>query len=127
MERSDVQDWLDRYVQAWRSNERAPIEALFTDDVMYRFRPYESYPAAEGIVAVVYAWLGETRDEPDSWEAAYEPYAVDGDPAVAVGDSRDLAPADEPERTYFNAFLLTFAVDGRCRKFTEYYMLEKPN
>ncbi|HEX7195439.1 MAG TPA: nuclear transport factor 2 family protein [Candidatus Limnocylindria bacterium] len=127
MERTDLQRWLDRYVEAWRANERAPIEALFTDDVVYRFRPYESYPAAQGIEAVVDAWLGETRDEPDSWEAAYEPYAVDGDRAVAVGYSRYFATADEPERTYFNAFLLTFDSDGRCREFTEYYMREEPS
>jgi hypothetical protein len=127
MERTDVQRWLDRYVEAWRANERAPIEALFTDDVVYRFRPYQSYPPAEGIEAVVDAWLGETRDEPDSWEAAYEPYAVDGDRAVAIGYSRYFATADEPERTYSNAFLLTFASDGRCREFTEYYMREEPS
>lgn len=126
MNHSDVQAWLDRYVEAWRANERGRIEQLFTDDVVYRFRPYRSYPATEGIDGVVDAWLGETRDEPDAWEAAYEPYVVDGDRAVAVGYSRYFATADEPERTYHNAFLLRFAPDGRCAEFTEYYMLEEP-
>ena len=125
MNRSDVQAWLDRYVEAWRANERAPIEALFTEDVVYRFRPYESDPAAEGIEAVVDAWLGETRDEPGTWEAGYEPWAVDGDRAVAIGFSRYLATPDAPERTYRNAFLLRFAPDGRCAEFTEYYMVEE--
>lgn len=125
MNRSDVQAWLDRYVDAWRANERAPIEALFSEDVVYRFRPYESYPAAVGIEAVVDAWLGETRDEPDTWEARYEPYAVDGDRAVAIGFSRYFATPDAPEKTYRNAFLLLFAADGRCAEFTEYYMLEE--
>jgi hypothetical protein len=125
MDRAAVQDWLDRYVAAWRANEREPIEGLFTEDIAYRWRPYESHEAAHGIAAVVGAWLGETRDEPDSWEAAYEPYAVDGDRAVATGYSRYLASADEPEKTYFNAFLLRFAPDGRCAEFTEYYMLEE--
>jgi SnoaL-like domain len=125
MDRSDVQAWLDRYVEAWRANERAPIEALFTPDVVYRFRPYESYPAAVGIDAVVEAWLGDTRDEPDSWQARYEAYAVEGDRAVAIGYSRYVATDDDPERTYHNAFLLRFAGDGRCREFTEYYMLEE--
>ena len=36
MERSQVQDWLDRYVAAWRANEREPIAAIFSDDVVYR-------------------------------------------------------------------------------------------
>lgn len=125
MNRSDVQDWLDRYVAAWRANQPGPIRELFTEDVVYRWRPYESYPAAHGIDAVVEAWLGETRDEPDAWEAAYQAYAVDGDRAVATGYSRYRADADEPERVFWNAFLMQFAPDGRCTAFTEFYMLEE--
>jgi ketosteroid isomerase-like protein len=124
MNREDVQDWLDRYIAAWRANAREPIEALFTDDVVYRFRPYASHPHAEGIEAVVRAWLEDTVDDLDSWEARYEPYAVEGDRAVAVGWSRYAATDTEPERTYHNAFLLEFSRDGRCRAFTEFYMLE---
>ena len=126
MNRSDVQDWLDRYIAAWRANEPGPIRELFTDDVVYRWRPYESYPAAQGIDAVVGAWLGETRDEPDAWDAAYELFAVDGQRAVATGWSRYVATDTEPEKTYHNVFLLTFADDGRCAEFTELYMLEQP-
>lgn len=125
MTHDDVQAWLDRYVAAWRANERGPIEELFTTDVIYRFRPSRSHPAAEGIEAVVEAWLGETRDDPGSWEARYEPFAVDGDRAVAIGWSRYFANGVEPERVYHNAFLLRFAPDGRCAEFTEYYMLDE--
>ncbi|MCV0403081.1 MAG: nuclear transport factor 2 family protein [Chloroflexi bacterium] len=124
MNRTDLQAWLDRYVEAWRANERGPIEALFTDDIVYRFRPYESYPAANGIDEVVDAWLGESRDEPGTWEAEYTAFAVDGDRGVATGYSRYLATADVAEKTYHNAFLLEFAPDGRCRSFTELYMAE---
>ena len=125
MNRSDVQAWLDRYVEAWRANEPGPIRALFTEDVVYRWRPYPGYPAAHGIDAVVEGWLGETRDEPGSWEAGYQPFAVEGDRAVAVGFSRYFANAGEPERTYHNVFLMRFATDGRCSEFTELYMLEE--
>jgi hypothetical protein len=126
MNRSDLQTWLDRYVEAWRANERAPIEALFTEDVVYRWRPYESHPAAHGIEAVIDAWLGEDQDDPRSWEARYEPYAVDGDRAVATGTSHYFATGDQPERTYHNVFLMRFAPDGRCSEFTELYMQEAP-
>jgi hypothetical protein len=64
-------------------------------------------------------------DDPASWEAEYEPFAVDGDRAVAVGWSRYAANATDPERTYRNAYLLEFAPDGRCRSFTEFFMLEQ--
>ena len=125
MNSADVQDWLDRYIAAWRSNESLPIRELFTDDVVYRWRPYDSYPAAHGIDAVIDAWLGETRDEPDAWDAAYQPFIVAGDRAVATGYSRYHATAEEPARVYWNAFLMRFAPDGRCAEFTEYYMLEQ--
>jgi SnoaL-like domain len=126
MNRSDVQAWLDRYVQAWRANQPEPIAALFSDEATYRYRPYGGDEAgAIGRAAIVEAWL-EQPDEPDSWEAAYEVFAVDGDRAVATGFSRYLARNGKPERTYHNAYLLRFAPDGRCAEFTEYYMLEEP-
>lgn len=125
MTREDVQRWLDRYIEAWRANEPGPIRSLFTDDVVYRWRPYDSYPAAHGIDAVIEAWLGETRDEPEAWVAAYEVYAVDGDRAVATGTSRYHPTDEQPERVYWNAFLMRFAPDGRCAEFREFYMLEE--
>jgi len=122
MERNAVQEWLDRYVDAWRANEPEPIAALFTEDAVYRYRPYaDEEQTISGREAIVAAWL-EEPDAPDGWEASYEPYAVDGDRAVATGWSRYLATADEPERVYYNCYLLRFAPDGRCAEFTEYYM-----
>jgi hypothetical protein len=59
------------------------------------------------------------------WEAAYAPYAVDGDRAVAVGWSRYAASDEHPERLYHNAFLLSFGDEGRCAEFHEFYVLEK--
>jgi ketosteroid isomerase-like protein len=124
MTRDDVQAWLDRYVEAWRANERGPIEALFTDDAVYSYRPWDSDEMTlTGRDAIVTGWL-EEPDEPASWEAQYEPYAVEGDRAVAVGWSRYAATADHPERTFHNAYLLRFAPDGRCASFHEFYMEE---
>jgi ketosteroid isomerase-like protein len=124
MTRDDVQAWLDRYLEAWRANERGPIEALFTDDAVYSYRPWDSDEMTlTGRDAIVTGWL-EDQDEPGSWEAHYEPYAVEGDRAVAVGWSRYAATADHPERTFHNAYLLRFASDGRCASFHEFYMEE---
>ena len=124
MNRDDVQGWLDRYVEAWRANQPEPIEALFTDDAIYRWKPYGGEAqAVRGREAIASAWL-EEPDDPGSWEAAYEPYAIDGDRAVAIGTSRYAASGDTPAQTYHNAYLLRFAPDGRCSEFTEYFMLE---
>lgn len=124
MTHDDVQRWLDRYVAAWRSNERAQIEELFTEDAVYGYRPWDSdQHTVRGREAIVASWLDQP-DAPGAWDARYEPYAVDGDRAVAVGWSWYAAEGTEPEKRYHNAYLLRFGSDGRCAEFHEFYMLE---
>ena len=126
MDREQVQDWLDRYVEAWRTNDPEQIGALFSDDAVYRYRPYGGERhVVRGQLPTIGDRL-EEQDPPGSWEAHYEPYAVDGERAVATGVSRYHASSKGPARTYHNAFLLRFAPDGRCAEFTEYYMREEP-
>jgi hypothetical protein len=109
-----VSAWLDAYVDAWERNEPAAIGALFTDDASYRYRPY--LEPVRGRDAIVQEWLAE-RDEPGSWQASYEPLVIDGDRAIATGETRY---ADG--RTFSNLFVLRFDGDGRCREFGEWYM-----
>jgi ketosteroid isomerase-like protein len=124
MNHADVQAWLDRYVEAWRANDRTTIEALFTDDAVYGYRPWDSDESTvRGSSAIADSWL-EEPDAPGSWDAQYEPFAVEDDRAVALGWSRYSATADHPERTYHNAYVMRFAPDGRCREFHEFYMLQ---
>lgn len=123
MTHEQLQDWLDRYIGAWRANEPAPIEALFTEDAVYRYNPYRDDLALRGHAAIVKGWL-EEGDDPGSWEASYEPYAIEGDRAVATGWSRYAATADGPARTFHNVFLLRFR-EGRCSEFTELFMEER--
>jgi ketosteroid isomerase-like protein len=132
MTREDVQRWLDRYIAAWRSYDREAIEALFSDDVEYRYHPYDE--PVRGRDSVVDAWLGEgehedasTRDEPGTYEASYAPIAVDGDIAVATGSSTYRAePGGRVDRIYDNCFVIRFDAEGRCREFTEWFM-ERPS
>ena len=89
-----VQAWLDAYVAAWRSYDG--IGDLFAEDATYRYHPY---------------------DEPGSWEAAYEVLMVDGDRAVATGETRY-----DDGQTFSNLFVLEFDGEGRCSAFTEWFM-----
>jgi uncharacterized protein (TIGR02246 family) len=124
MTHDEVQAWLDRYVAAWRANDPASVAALFSDDAVYGYRPWDSSEhTVRGRDAIAASWL-EEPDEPATWDASYRPYTVDGDRAVAVGWSRYAPTADEPERTYHNAYLLRFDSDGSCAEFHEFYMLE---
>jgi uncharacterized protein (TIGR02246 family) len=130
MTRDDVQAWLDRYVAAWATYDPDQIGDLFSADARYRF-----HPSDEGFVGrddIVRAWTqptgdAPTMDEPGTWEAHYEPFAVDGDRAVVVGWSRYYTDTSKTSvaSVYDNVFLLEFDADGRCRAFTESYV-ERP-
>ena len=128
MNRADAQAWLDRYVAAWLSYDVNDIAALFTEDVVYRYHPYDD--PLVGREAVVASWLGEsdsedasTRDTPGTYAARYEPVAVDGDVVVATGTSSYREQPEGPVvRIYDNCFVMRFAGEGRCTEFTEYYL-----
>jgi SnoaL-like domain len=113
--RERVQEWLDRYVAAWRSYEEAAIRDLFASDATYAYHPYDE--PEQGVEAIVAAWLHE-RDDPGSWEAAYAPALIEGQQAIATGRTRYLRTG----KVFSNLFELTFDADGRCTRFVEWYM-----
>jgi ketosteroid isomerase-like protein len=118
----DVQTWLDAYVEAWRTYDRAAIADLFTEDATYAYHPWdEGDDVVRGRDAIVADWL-EEQDEPGSWEAQYRPLVVDGEHAVATGTTRYANG-----KFYWNLFLLRFGGDGRCAEFVEWYMTQPPD
>lgn len=126
----DVQRWLDRYVAAWKSYDAAEIGELFSADAEYRYHPWDE--PVRGRDAIVTAWIApdgdaSTRDEPGTYDAAYRPWAIDGDRAVAVGTSDYFTDATRAtrEQRYHNVYLLEFGADGRCRSFTEWFIQER--
>jgi ketosteroid isomerase-like protein len=129
--REDVDRWLEAYVEAWKTYDRERVEALFAEDISYRYHPYDE--AIEGREAVVESWLsaGEDsdaseRDEPGTYEAGYRAVAVDGDVAVATGSSSYRDSPDGPiVRIYDNCFVMRFDSEGRCREFIEWFMQRK--
>jgi hypothetical protein len=116
-----VQEWLDRYVEAWRTYDEDAIRALFAPDAEYAYHPYDAEPE-RGHDAILEAWRHEP-DEPGSWEAAYSPSLIEGDRAIAKGKTRYL----DDGRTYWNLFELEFDGDGRCTRFVEWFMQPKPD
>lgn len=114
MTHEDVDRWLDRYVAAWKSGDRAAIGDLFAENATYRYHPYDE-PVA-GREAIVESWF-EDPDAPGSFEASYAAYAVDGERAVATGVS-----SYANGKAYDNVFLLAFDGEGHCADFTEWYV-----
>jgi uncharacterized protein (TIGR02246 family) len=130
MRHDEVKAWLDRYIAAWASYDPEAIGDLFTTDAEYRFHPSDQ--PTTGREAIVRAWTdpsgdASSRDEPGTWDAEYEPFAVDGDRAVAVGWSRYYTDVSKTtvRDVYDNTYLLEFGSDGRCRSFTEFFV-ERP-
>jgi ketosteroid isomerase-like protein len=130
--REEVNRWLGRYIEAWETYDRDQVEALFAEDISYRYHPYDD--AIEGREAVVESWLeaGESsdsssRDEPGTYEAFYRCVAADDDMAVAIGSSSYKDTPDGPvARIYDNCFVMRFDSEGRCREFTEWFMQRPP-
>ena len=118
MDRNAAQAWLDRYVAAWKSYDRESIAALFSDDIVYRYHPYDD--PIVGRRAVVESWLGEsgsddasTRDEVGTYDASYAPVAVDADTVVATGTS---AYSDTPHGPVVRVYENCFVMRSRARR-----------
>lgn len=112
-----VASWIESYLDAWRSYDPEAITDLFTVDATYAYNPWDS--PLRGSAAIVESWQSE-RDEPGTWAAEYEPVFVHNNVAIIVGETRYAM--DNGTKTYSNLFQVTFAADGRCSSFVEWYM-----
>jgi hypothetical protein len=126
---AEVQAWLDRYCEAWRTYDPATVASLFAEHAEYRYQPWGE--PTVGREAIVNDWVNPTppagRDDPGTWKARYEPYAVDGARAVVVGETwyySDASQATELHH-YWNIWTIEFDADGRATAFVEYFMQRK--
>jgi ketosteroid isomerase-like protein len=115
-----VQNWLDRYLAAWASNDPDDIRALFTEDATYAGSPLEPEPWV-GRDAIVAGWL-EYRDEPGSWTFEGAPL-VSADGLGMVQGRTDYTDG----RIYANLWVIRFADDGRARSFVEWFVEPGPS
>ena len=119
MDTQAVADWLDGYSHAWGTYDPDEIGALFSEDAVYYFEPFEE--PTRGRQAIVAAWL-EDRDEAGTYEGSYRPLLVAGDQAVARGSSRYFDTNGTVSKEFDNLIVLRFDADGRCAEYREWYM-----
>lgn len=110
-----IETWLDGYERAWATNSPADVRALFTEDAVYRFHPWED--GVSGHDAIIAAWL-DGADSPGSWTFERGGLAADGELHVVEGVTR--YPQDA--RDYANLWVVRLTPDGRASSFTEWYM-----
>jgi hypothetical protein len=120
MDRQGFQRWLDGYVSAWKSYDEAEIKALFTAEAAYRYSPDDPGPL-KGRDAIAADWLSG-KDAPGTYEAKYQPLAVDGDTFVGSGTTKYFNPDGSQRDEYYNVYVCRFNDAGECTDFTEYWM-----
>jgi hypothetical protein len=119
MDKAGFQDWLDRYVAAWKSYNPDDIAELFSDDIVYKYHPLD-----EGTIGrdeVVKDWV-DNKDDEGRYDAQYEPAAIDGDTYVAKGHSDYFDENGKLRDQYFNIYLIKFDGEGRATEFIEYWI-----
>lgn len=116
--RDQFAGWLSRYIEAWRSRDPGAIGQLFSADCSYSYNGGHS--AVPGREAIVKAWLDE--EEAGSWEAAYEPLAIEGEVHVSIGWTRYADEAGALRDDYSNIFMCRFDEAGQCAEFSEWWM-----
>jgi hypothetical protein len=119
MDRQGFQDWLDRYVEAWKTYDRNKIAALFSEDATYAFHPQDE--PERGREAILEAWLDEP-DEKGTFDAKYWPLAIDGDTHVAQGWSHYFNQDGTKSDDYSNIYICRFNDSGECTEFVEYWI-----
>jgi hypothetical protein len=111
-------EWIDGYVRAWNSNEPEDIGALFSDDAEYRTAPFRE--PVRGRQAIVAEWL-ELKDEPGSATFDWQPLLDTPELAIVTGTTTYVGP---PQTAYSNLWVIRLDESGRCREFTEWWMLQ---
>jgi ketosteroid isomerase-like protein len=110
-----LEQWIEGYIRAWRSNDPEAIGALFTDDGLYYTAPFDA--PWRGRAAIVEGWL-ERKDEPGQWEFEWRPLVDTPELGIVTGSTTYR----EPPSAYSNLWVIRLAPDGRCREFTEWWM-----
>ena len=111
-------DWVRRYLIAWRSNQPDDIRALFTEDAVYEYEP--SAPPLRGREAIVDSWTAHP-DEPDSWFFEWSIFLERPGLAVVKGHTNYV----RRKKRFDNLWVVQLEDNGRATWFTEWFM-ERP-
>ncbi len=111
--------WLRRYGEAWIAGDPWAALKLFTDDAAYYETPFE--PPMVGSDAIRRYWTEGAQDSQRNVTVAAQPIGLDGDTAYARWQATfERLPAGSFVELD-GVLAASFAPDGRCREFREWW------
>jgi hypothetical protein len=117
MNRSEVREWIDSYVAAWRNPSKDKLAELFTADVRYQLHQAPPwYQSLSGLAELALYWE-HVSSEQGEFELQADIVALEGTVAVVKIDVT-YAAAD-PAR-WHNVWIIRFGDDGRCESYEEW-------
>jgi hypothetical protein len=119
MERADLEAWVDRYEQVWRTPGTDRLGELFTTDVVYRASPWAD--TARGLDALRVFWEDQRDGADEVFTMRSEIVAVDGATGV-VRVAVDYGSGD----SWLDVWIVRFAADGRVEFFEEWPLAPTP-
>jgi len=118
MNKTDIENWVNSYIKAWKTNNPQDIAKLFTENAFYSTGPF-SEPWI-GQQAIIDGWVA-IGDQPQDWTFEYEVVAADGDLGVMLGTTVYKGTVG----TFSNVWLIRLAEDGRCKEFREWFVKKR--
>jgi ketosteroid isomerase-like protein len=112
---ADANGWATRYFTAWKTNDRAQVESLFSEDAVYYYGPFR--PPAHGREEIVRRWIenGAQRNV----TTACEVIAVN-DPKAVIHWTVSF-DTDAGTTSMDGILIVTFDERGACREHREWY------
>jgi ketosteroid isomerase-like protein len=113
MDRAQLEAWIDRYEQVWRTPDTSDLVTLFADDVSYRPSPWDE--PVRGLAALATFWEAQRDGPQEQFQMTSETVAVDGHTGVA----RVEVAYGNGDR-WRDIWIVRLLDDGRCRDFEEW-------
>jgi hypothetical protein len=118
--RHHLTEWLDAYFEAWRSNDRAEVAALFAADAVFSYGAFRE--PARGREQIVANWVAD--GPPLTVDHRYEILGVEGDRGIVHWNLRQKAYYfHEPTLEMDGILVLRFDDEGQCVEHLQWFDL----
>lgn len=113
MDSASLQQWIEQYERAWRTEGTDVLAELFTDDVVYSASPWAD--PITGLAALGEFWDAQRESAAEQFSMTSEIVALDG----SVGVVRVSVEYGSGDR-WRDLWIVRFDEDGRCAAFEEW-------